>query len=66
MYITGNISGAHLNPAVTLSLAVNKPADCPIETVGPYMAAQCAGATIAGLFNYLVFSKGTAQDADRD
>ena len=45
--MTGHISGAHLNPAVTLSLAVNNPTGCPADIVAPYIAAQCAGATVA-------------------
>jgi glycerol uptake facilitator protein len=60
VYMTGHISGAHLNPAVTVSLAVNNPTAVPAETVGPYVAAQCAGATIAGAINYLMFQNGIA------
>ena len=45
---------------MTLSLAVNNPDGCPKDIVGPYIAAQCGGATLAGLFNYLTFSNGIA------
>lgn len=50
---TARVSGAHLNPAVTLSLAVFR--NFPWSKVGPYMLAQLAGAfTGAALvfFNY--------------
>jgi hypothetical protein len=33
-------SGAHLNPAVTLSLHVNKPEAVPLEIVAPYAPAR--------------------------
>ena len=53
IYIAGKISGAHLNPAVTLALAVFR--DFPWKKVLPYSLVQIAGAFVAaGLvyFNY--------------
>ncbi|MFI9625949.1 MIP/aquaporin family protein [Streptomyces sp. NPDC052042] len=47
VYVAGRLSGAHLNPAVTLSLAVFK--DFPWKKVAPYSLAQLAGAFVAAL-----------------
>jgi MIP family channel proteins len=45
---TAPLSGAHLNPAVSLALALARPADVPRARLLPYAAAQLAGATLAG------------------
>jgi MIP family channel proteins len=53
MYIAGGISGAHLNPAVTLALAVQK--KCSWRKVIPYWIVQVAGAFAAAAVTYLVY-----------
>ncbi|MFF2327250.1 MULTISPECIES: MIP/aquaporin family protein [unclassified Streptomyces] len=47
IYVAGRLSGAHLNPAVTLSLAAFK--DFSWKKVVPYSLAQLAGAFIGAL-----------------
>lgn len=49
----GGISGAHFNPAVTLGFLVTK--RLPAMSVGPYIAAQLLGATVAALVCRVTF-----------
>jgi len=53
IYAVGRISGAHLNPAVTLALFVNR--DFPGEQVLGYMLAQFAGAFAGSIIVWLHF-----------
>ena len=48
IYALGHISGAHLNPAVSLAFALSR--HFPWRLVGAYWTAQCLGATVAALF----------------
>ena len=51
----GAVSGAHLNPAVTIGFAAR--GDFPWNRVPGYIAAQLLGATIACAFLWLMFGK---------
>jgi len=49
-YCVGGVSGAHINPAMKLALAVWR--QFPGNMVGPYIAVQVAGACIAAAALY--------------
>jgi glycerol uptake facilitator protein len=53
VYAVGSISGAHLNPAVTLALAFN--GDFPWSEVPSYILAQIIGAMAGALLVYLQY-----------
>ena len=48
IYFMGSVSGAHLNPAVTLAFAVRR--NFPWKSVPGYIAAQAVGGIGAALF----------------
>jgi glycerol uptake facilitator protein len=53
IYVAGAISGAHINPAVTLAFAVR--GKFPWNKVPAYWVAQVAGAFVAALILYFVY-----------
>lgn len=56
IYATAAASGAHLNPAVTLSVALRRRETFPPARLLPYWAAQLAGAFLAAATLYAAFS----------
>src|SRR5205809_5315338 len=50
-YVSAGVTGAHLNPAVTLALAVHR--RFPWAKVAPYALAQMAGAFAASVVVYV-------------
>ncbi len=57
VYATGHLSGAHLNPAVTLAFAAV--GRFPLRQVPAYVAGQCLAALAAALLLALLFGAGT-------
>lgn len=56
VYVSAGVSGAHINPAVTIALAVKR--DFPWGKVVPYILAQMVGAFLGALGVYLVYMGG--------
>lgn len=54
IYALGPISGAHLNPAVTIAFTVAK--RFPLSQVLPYVVSQAIGATLASLTLRILFA----------
>jgi MIP family channel proteins len=52
-YVSAGVTGAHLNPAVTLALAVRR--GFPWNRVGPYAAAQVVGAFVASAVVFVTY-----------
>ena len=53
VYVAGGVTGAHINPAVTLALAVRR--GFPWRKVLPYWVAQVVGAFVGAAIVYLVY-----------
>jgi len=58
---TASISGAHLNPAVTLAFAFIRPADFPKSKILPFWIAQLVGGIVAGCINLVIFGAAINQ-----
>jgi glycerol uptake facilitator len=56
VYTVGRVSGAHLNPAVTLAMAVKR--GFPWSKVVPFWVAQFVGAFVGALGVFLVYRDG--------
>jgi MIP family channel proteins len=52
-YVAGGVTGAHLNPAVSLALAAHR--RFPWRKVVPYAAAQIAGAFVASVVVFVTY-----------
>lgn len=54
-YVSAGVTGAHLNPAVTLALAIHR--RFPWAKVAPYAFAQLAGAFVASIVVYITYAE---------
>jgi glycerol uptake facilitator protein len=64
VYVAGGVSGAHLNPAVTLAWAIKR--DFPWRKVPGYIAAQVAGAFAGAALVYAVNYQAIAAHEARE
>ncbi len=62
--VSQNVSGAHLNPAVSLALCLT--GQFPWEMLLPYVAAQILGAMTGALLVYLIYKKQFDETASSD
>ncbi len=56
VYVAGGVTGAHINPAVTIAMAVKR--DFPWSKVIPYILVQIIGAFLGAVAVYLVYRDG--------
>ncbi|MFC5137494.1 MIP/aquaporin family protein [Actinomycetospora rhizophila] len=56
IYVAGRLGAGHLNPAVTIAMAVYR--NLPWRSVLPYIAAQFLGAFLAALVTRAVYNSG--------
>jgi aquaporin NIP len=59
IYATGHLSGAHINPAVTIAFALSR--HFPAREALAYVVAQCTGAVLAALLLLAVWPSQPAQ-----
>jgi aquaporin Z len=59
-YCVGNISGCHINPAVTLGVFMSGRMDK--KDVGGYVIAQCVGALVGSALLAAIFALGGVED----
>lgn len=56
IYISGAVSGAHLNPAVSLAFAIFRRDQFPINRLFAYWGSQLLGAIVAGIAVLILFN----------
>src|SRR5215212_6819737 len=66
IYCSASLSGAHLNPAVSLAFALLRSDRFPRSRLLPYWLAQLTGAVLAGLVVLVVFGSLLARFEARE
>lgn len=61
IYVSAAQSGGHLNPAVSLSLALVRPAEFRFRRMIPYIITQVLAAFVGGAINLFLFHRAIAQ-----
>lgn len=56
IYVTAAVSGAHLNPAVSLAFAIFRRQEFPVSKMFAYWASQMIGAIVAGVAVFILFN----------
>ena len=56
IYVSGGVSGAHLNPAVSLAFAIFRSGQFPVNRLFAYWGSQLLGAVLAAVVVLLLFS----------
>jgi len=56
IHSTASVSGAHLNPAISLAFAVVRPDDFALKDLLPYWIAQLLGAILGGAINLAIWN----------
>ena len=55
IYASATLSGAHINPAVSLAFALHRRSVFPLSRLGPYIGAQLLGGVLGGFSTALFF-----------
>ena len=56
IYVSGGVSGAHLNPAVSLAFAMFRSHEFPVNRMLAYWGSQLLGAVLAGIVVLVLFN----------
>jgi glycerol uptake facilitator protein len=66
VYVAGGVTGAHINPAVTIAIALAQKSKITWLHVPVYIGAQMLGAFLGGVMVYLFYNRHFAATEDAD
>jgi glycerol uptake facilitator protein len=61
IYATAGVSGAHLNPAVSVALYFRRPAEMPLKKLPHFILAQLVGSVLAGCLVFAVYGSALSR-----